>query len=292
MSQGEIVGAAIVSHHPGLFQTEEFRIAAGDGRDSDLIPGFRRLREKIDVSGAETLVLFDTHWFTTGCHLVDAGAHYEGVFISDEMPWYLHGQKYGYDGDPVLAHICAEVASEREVVARAIDEPTLPRHYATINVVNALVRAEQVMSVGSCQTAATENYLEMGAVIGEAIKRSGRKVVLLASGALSHKFRNINAIPPHPRIYHPDNVSSEFNRESDYRAIVLLEQGKHKEILRQFDQEYRRLPWEAWGAHYLQMIGALGGSDCTAKGTALSEYENAHGTGNIHIWFDVSQQDS
>ena len=51
MSQGEIVGAAIVSHHPGLFQTEEFRIAAGDGRDSDLIPGFRRLREKIDVSG-------------------------------------------------------------------------------------------------------------------------------------------------------------------------------------------------------------------------------------------------
>ena len=44
---------------------------------------------------------------------------------------------------------------------------------------------------------------------------------------------------------------------------------------------------EAWGAHYLQMIGAIGGSDCTAKGTALSEYENAHGTGNIHIWFDV-----
>ena len=67
------------------------------------------------------------------------------------------------------SHICAEVASEQEVVARAIDEPTLPRHYATINVVNALVRAEQVMSVGSCQTAATENYLEMGAVIGEAI---------------------------------------------------------------------------------------------------------------------------
>ena len=75
-------------------------------------------------------------------------------------------------------------------------------------------------------------------------------------------------------------------------VLALLEQGRHKDILRQFDQEYRRLPWEAWGAHYLQMIGALGGSDCTAKGTALSEYENAHGTGNIHIWFDVSQRDS
>jgi hypothetical protein len=35
------------------------------------------------------------------------------------------------------------------------------------------------------------------------------------------------------------------------------------------------------------MIGALGGKDCTAVGEPLSEYENAHGTGNIHIWFEV-----
>ena len=122
--------------------------------------------------------------------------------------------------------------------------------------------------------------------MGEAIKRSDRQVVLLASGALSHKFRNINTIPPNPCIYHPDNVSSDFNRESDYRVIELLQQGNHQQILENFDSEYRRLPWEAWGAHYLQMVGAMGGANCTAKGLALSEYENAHGTGNIHMWFD------
>lgn len=286
MSQGKIVGAAIVSHHPGLFQAEEFRIQAGDGRDSDLVAGFKRVRDRIEASGADTIVLFDTHWFTTGCHLVDAGAHYEGTYISDEMPWYLHGQQYGYDGDPELARLCAIVAEERQVIARAIDEPTMARHYGTINIVNAMIRGQRVMSVGSCQTAATENYLEMGEVVGEAIKRSDRQVVLLASGALSHKFRNINTVPPNPRIYHPDNVSSDFNRESDYRVIELLQQGKHQQILENFDSEYRRLPWEAWGAHYLQMVGAMGGANCTAKGLALSEYENAHGTGNIHMWFD------
>ncbi len=286
MSQGKIVGAAIVSHHPGLFQAEEFRIQAGDGRDSDLVAGFKRVRDRIEASGADTIVLFDTHWFTTGCHLVDAGAHYEGTYISDEMPWYLHGQQYGYDGDPELARLCAIVAEEWQVIARAIDEPTMARHYGTINIVNAMIRGQRVMSVGSCQTAATENYLEMGEVVGEAIKRSDRQVVLLASGALSHKFRNINTVPPNPRIYHPDNVSSDFNRESDYRVIELLQQGKHQQILENFDSEYRRLPWEAWGAHYLQMVGAMGGANCTAKGLALSEYENAHGTGNIHMWFD------
>ena len=286
MSRGKIVGAAIVSHHPGLFQAEEFRIQAGDGRDSDLVAGFKRVRDRIEASGADTIVLFDTHWFTTGCHLVDAGAHYEGTYISDEMPWYLHGQQYGYDGDPELARLCARVAEERQVIARAIDEPTMARHYGTINIVNAMIRGQRVMSVGSCQTAATENYLEMGEVVGEAIKRSDRQVVLLASGALSHKFRNINTIPPNPCIYHPDNVSSDFNRESDYRVIELLQQGNHQQILENFDSEYRRLPWEAWGAHYLQMVGAMGGANCTAKGLALSEYENAHGTGNIHMWFD------
>ncbi len=45
--------------------------------------------------------------------------------------------------------------------------------------------------------------------------------------------------------------------------------------------------WEAFGAHYLQMLGALGGRDCRAAGTPLSAYENARGTGNIHIWFDT-----
>ena len=45
--------------------------------------------------------------------------------------------------------------------------------------------------------------------------------------------------------------------------------------------------WEAFGAHYLQMVGAMGGAECRAKGEALSEYENARGTGNIHMWFNV-----
>ncbi|TNF55309.1 MAG: hypothetical protein EP308_06190, partial [Burkholderiales bacterium] len=46
--------------------------------------------------------------------------------------------------------------------------------------------------------------------------------------------------------------------------------------------------WEAFGAHYLQMVGALGAAECRAKGEPLSAYENARGTGNIHIWFDTT----
>ncbi len=48
------------------------------------------------------------------------------------------------------------------------------------------------------------------------------------------------------------------------------------------------MPWEAFGAHYLQMVGAMGGAECRAKGEPLSAYENARGTGNIHVWFPAA----
>ena len=83
---GQIVGAAIVSHHPGLMQSEEFRVLQGNGSDSDLIAGYERIRSRIDAVRPDVLMIFDTHWFTTGYHLIDGGARYSGRYISFEMP--------------------------------------------------------------------------------------------------------------------------------------------------------------------------------------------------------------
>ena len=257
---GKIVGAALVSHHPGLMQADDFRIRMGDGADSDLIAGYRRLRERIDAVRPDTFILFDTHWFTTGYHLVDGGAHMHGSYTSDEMPWYLHGQRYDYCGSPTLAALIEEVAVEQGVMSKAIHDDALPRHYATINVVNKLVK-------------------------------DGERVVLLASGALSHKFNEIDWVQKHPRMYHEDNVSRPANVVADKDAIALLEAGRHDAILEQWDAKFRPLPWEGFGGHYLQMIGTLGGAECRSKGTALSDYENARGTGNVHMWFDTAPQE-
>jgi hypothetical protein len=73
---------------------------------------------------------------------------------------------------------------------------------------------------------------------------------------------------------------------SDREAIGLFEQGRHDVILDRF-AEYRAIPWEGLGGHYLQMVAAMGGADCRARGEQLSDYENARGTGNVHMWFGV-----
>ena len=291
---GKIVGAALVSHHPGLFQSDEFRIKMGDGADSDLIPGYDRLRKKIDAVKPDTLIIFDTHWFTTGYHLIDGGRVHRGSYISDEMPWYLYGQAYNYQGNPELAGLIETVAVERSVMSKAVYDHDLPKHYATINVANKLARGERVVSVSNCQNCQPHHFVESGSVIAEAIARSvapnSERVVLLASGALSHKFNQIDWVQKHPRIYHESNVSRPENIALDKEAIALMEAGNHASILDQWESKFRKIPWEGFGGHYLQMIGALGARDCKAAGTVLSDYENARGTGNIHMWFDVEPQ--
>ena len=290
---GHIVGAALVSHHPGLMQCEEFRVLMGAGTDSDLIPGYARLREKIAAAKPDVVMIFDSHWFTTGYHLVDGGASYQGNYISDEMPWYLHGVPYKYRGHPELARAIEAVSREQGGYNRVISHPELGKQYATINLVKQL-RLEHddipVVTVSSCQNCDWPHFVKSGEAIGEAIRRSGLRVVLLASGALSHKFNNIDWKPNNPRIFHESNVSRPENIESDKQAIAFLEQGRHDTILERWDSDYRNKPWEAFGAHYLQMLGAMGGAQCRTKGEALSAYENARGTGNIHMWFDTSNE--
>ncbi|MEX3969957.1 extradiol ring-cleavage dioxygenase [Paraburkholderia caribensis] len=285
---GRIVGAAIVSHHPGLMQCEEFRRAMGAGEDSDLIAGYARLRGKIDAAKPHAVIIFDSHWFTTGYHLVDGAARYSGTYVSDEMPWYLHGVHFDYRGHPELAQAIEAVSREQGGYNRSVNHPLLERQYATVNLVKHLnfeLSDTPVVSVSSCQNCDWPHFLKSGEAIGEAIRRSDLDVVLLASGALSHKFNGIDWKPNHPRLFHESNVSSRENIESDKGALELMANGRHDQILDRWQDEYRRKPWEAFGAHYLQMLGAMGGRECRSKGEALSAYENARGTGNIHMWF-------
>lgn len=289
---GSIVGAAIVSHHPGLMQCEEFRVLQGAGADSDLIPGYARLRAKLAEARPDVVIIFDSHWFTTGYHLVDGAPRYQGNYISDEMPWYLHGVPYDYRGYPELALEIEAVSRERGGYNRAINHPELGRHYATINLVKQL-RLEHsdtpVVTVSSCQNCDWTHFVKSGEAIGEAVRRSNLRVALLASGALSHKFNPIDWKPNHPRIFHESNVSRPENIASDKGAIELMQQGRHDTVLDRWQDEYRKLPWEAFGAHYLQMLGAMGGVACRTRGETLSAYENARGTGNVHMWFDTQE---
>ena len=50
--------------------------------------------------------------------------------------------------------------------------------------------------------------------------------------------------------------------------------------------EYNKYAPEGKFGHYIIMAEAIGGVDCRAKGRQFGDYENATGTGQVHLWFD------
>jgi 3,4-dihydroxyphenylacetate 2,3-dioxygenase len=287
----EIVAAAVVAHQPMVMVPEKVRVAlGGTGHDTTLVePGYRLIREKLAALEVDTLVIFDTHWFTTTEHVIAGAAHFRGLYTSDEMPRNISDLPYDYPGAPELATSWHSVGKERGLFTVNVTTASLPRHYPTINLVQHLRTRERVLSCGHVQTASASYYLAIGEALAEAARRvpTGR-IALLGSGGMSHQFWPLELIRDH-FAYDPSHVISTDARASDARILELWARGDHASVLEMYPDYQRRFHPEGRFSHYLMALGAMGGAGCRVPGEQLSAYENAVGTGQVHVWFDCRE---
>jgi 3,4-dihydroxyphenylacetate 2,3-dioxygenase len=283
---GEIVGAGLVSHVPTIMLPKEVRYELNEGKEISLVPGLRRLRsEVLDRLKPDTIVVMDTHWEVTFEHIVTSHEKREGVFTSHELPRGMRQIPYEMPGDPELAvGVAKESESRDDTWVLACDDPYLPIFYGTVNIWTYLRGKERWISVGINQCGQTDDFLLLGELIGKAVAQLDRRVVLLASGGLSHRFVSFRELRTRESSS-LDNIISAKAREADQHVLSLFEQGDHKGVL-EFMPEYKKVGPEGKFGHYLIMLGALGGASVTAKGTRFSEYEASVGTGQVHVWFE------
>ncbi|MFD9075306.1 DODA-type extradiol aromatic ring-opening family dioxygenase [Streptomyces lasiicapitis] len=283
---GTIVGAGLLSHAPVIMFPESLRIEANGGRDFTLATGLARLRrEVIDATAHDAVLVLDTHWATTTETVVTAHAHRSGHFTADEMPSELSGIRYAIPGDPELAHAAAASAEKDALWLSANDDPYLPLHYATLNLWSHLGRPDVPwLSMSVCQTATTEDYLRFGAALAEAVAGLSRRVLVIASGGLSHRFWPLSELRDR-MAGDPDNIVTPQARAADEQRIAWLEAGRHDQVVATMPEYAEHSPEGRFG-HYLMLAGALGGSRCSAPARRYSAYENAIGTGQVHLWFD------
>jgi 3,4-dihydroxyphenylacetate 2,3-dioxygenase len=285
---GEVVGAGFLAHVPTIMLPEATRREINNGQDSTLVAGLERLRTEVfDTLDYDAVVVLDSHWATTVEYVVTAQDRRSGLYTSGELPRGMSQVPYDWPGDPELARAIAAQAEPHGTWITAIDDPYLPTFYATLNLWHYLGRGlpdKRWVSIGVCQTADTEDNLRLGQALGAAIAASDRTVVLLASGALSHTFWPLRVIRDHEaagaeHIFTPQAYAADVQRMEWFAA------GDHARVLDTMPDFLRYRP-EARFGHYLMMIGALGGSSCTAPGRRFGEYENSVGTGQVHYWFD------
>jgi 3,4-dihydroxyphenylacetate 2,3-dioxygenase len=285
---GEIVGAGLIAHVPTIVLPESIRRELNGGKDSTLVSGLQQLRREVfDVVDYDTVVVLDSHWATTVEWVVTAQDRRSGLFTSEELPRGMCRRHYDFQGDPHLAHLIASKGAEHSTWVTAIDDHALPIYYATTNVWEFLGQGlpdKRWISIGVCQTADGEDALRLGRALGAAIAASDRKVMVVASGALSHTFWPLRQLRDHEAAG-AEHIFSPGAAAADAERMGWFQQGDHARVLDTMDEFYRFNP-EARFQHYLMMMGALGEGDCTAPGRQYGEYENSIGTGQAIVWFD------
>ena len=198
---GEIVGAGLLAHVPTIALPEEERRELNHGEDTTLVAGLEKLRRDVfDTLEYDTVVVLDSHWATTVEFVVTAQDRRAGLFTSEELPRGMCRRPYDFPGDPELAFAIGANADRHATWITPIADHALPIFYATTNLWEYLGRGlpdKRWISIGVCQTGDAEDHLRLGRALGEAVAAVDRRVLLIASGALSHTFWPLRLLRKH-----------------------------------------------------------------------------------------------
>lgn len=282
---GQIVLAAKCTHVPTMLMSEQD--GPVKGKRQAAIDGHYEIARRAKALGADTVVICDTHWVINAGFHINANDRFEGVFTSNEFPQFIQNMPYAYDGNPALGDAIAKAATDLGVYTLAHHLDSLEMEYGTLVPMRFMSR-EHRMKVVSIAAWCTVHDHQESRVIGQAIRRaveeSDSKVLLVASGSLSHK------IWPN-KDYAANNgtftISSEFNRQMDLHVLEMWQRGDHAAFLKMLP-EYAQYCCGEGAMHDTAMLyGALGWDAYAGRCEVVTPYFPSSGTGQTNVIFPV-----
>jgi 3,4-dihydroxyphenylacetate 2,3-dioxygenase len=274
---GEIVLAAKITHVPTMVMSEQQ--GRFFGTRSDAIEAEREIGRRATARGADTYLVFDTHWLANiGIH-VNARARHQGLYTSHEIPHLLHDLDYDYDGDPELAKLIVEESEKVGLASHAHDSEGLGLDYGTILPMRYMNvdRAKKVVSVAAPLAASVAENRRFGEAVRAAIDRSSSKVAVLASGSLSHRLWDSE----HFKDSSWFTISSEFNRQMDLRVLELWQAKNYEPFLEMLPEYRSKCTGEGMMADTAMLFGMLGWDAYHGAWEQLCPYFPSTGTGQV-----------
>lgn len=282
---GEIVLAAKMTHVPTMLMSEQE--GPIQGKRQAAIDGHREIARRARALGADTVVICDTHWVINAGFHINANARFEGLFTSNEFPQFIQNLPYAYDGNPALGDAIAAEASARGVHTLAHHLDSLELEYGTLVPMRFMSR-EHEMKVVSVAAWCTVHDHQESRVVGEAIRAaveaSDSKVLLVASGSLSHKIWANKDYAANNGTF---TISSEFNRQMDLHVLDMWQRGDHATFLKMLS-DYAQFCCGEGSMHDTAMLyGALGWDSYDRPCEVVTEYFPSSGTGQTNVIFPV-----
>jgi 3,4-dihydroxyphenylacetate 2,3-dioxygenase len=280
---GRLVLACKITHVPSLMLSE----TPGPlyGRRARAIAALKEIGRRARERGADTYLVFDTHWLSNfGFHL-NANVRHKGVYTSHEAPHLIQNLTYDLPGNPELAALIAKEAANCGVAVHAHQVPTLPLEYGTIVPMHYMNPdgSHKVVSAAAPLFASVDENRRFGEATVAAIERSNSNVAVLASGSMSHKLVNNELVGDSQW----DVVSSEFNRQMDFRVLQLWEQRQYDVFVRLLPEYCTKCSGEALMADTVMLFGALGWDKYQGRTELLCDYFTSSGSGQVSVEFHL-----
>lgn len=281
---GEIVLAAKITHVPTMLLSEQPGKLHGCRQQA--IDGHKEIMRRAREKGVDTIVVLDTHWLVNAGFHINSNPVFKGCYTSHEFPHFIQNLEYEYRGDPELGDAIAERATEKGAFTLSHQVETLDLEYGTLVPMYFMEPGDiPIVSIAAwCSVHNLQDSRKLGEAIREAVEESDRKVMLLASGSLSHKIWE-------NELYAENNgtftISREFNRQVDLRVLELWQKGEIKTFLKMLP-EYAQYCSGEGGMHDTAMLfGALGWDQYSGQGEIIGEYFPSSGTGQVNVVFPV-----
>lgn len=280
---GSMVLAAKITHVPSMFISE--MPGKHHGCRTEAIDGLKEIGRRAHELGAETLVVFDTHWLVNSGFHINAASRYKGIYTSNEFPQFIQNLEYDYAGDPGLGDAIARIASGNGVRIQAHHVDTLELEYGTL-VPMKYMNADKhfkVLSIAAwCPWHDLEDSRRIGAAVRQAIEEGDEKVAILASGSLSHRIHDTNDAPQGLH-----TISDEFYRQVDQRVIELWQSGGMGEFVKMLPSYAESCHGEGNMHDTAMLFGALGWDNYRGKAEIVTDYFTSSGTGQINAVFPL-----
>lgn len=265
-----VVATALVAHVPTLGRAENT-----PDYQQTLVQAERTMGAAIrETLKPDVWVIVSTHWVSTFDWFATCQAKHEGLCVAQEAPNLIPGLPYSYRGDPEFGAALVDAWKQVGVAAVKNEAAKYSWDYGTFVPLQYIDPAGEVAVVGVPVVLMADHgeCLRAGAAVHATAKKLNKRVVFLASTALSHLLvRGRHNWPTPERV------------EADKRFIEFLKRGAIDEVIQGFTEYSKKVVAEMGGRALATMVGVVSAMSRDGKAMAarqFGDYAQSSGSNN------------
>lgn len=255
---------------------------SGKGGWETLRQALRKAGQQAQEIKPDVLVIYSAQWISVLGHSFQYAANPSGIHVDEN--WHELGElPFSFQTDRPLTAAAERLARFKGLVTKLVDFEGFPIDTATLVALKYFNPENKipVVIVSANIYASPEESMQLGQAVGEAIRQSGKKAILINCSSLSHRFLPEEVTPETDRFYNPDD--DQFNQ----KMLAFLQKGQTLKAL-EFAPEYAKLAKaEMDFKGFYWMMGALNTPSIPAD---ILAYGPLHGTGAAVLAYDNSVQ--